>query len=90
MRSTRYSMIAKAHQYSQEPERFHLQSLDLVVDGANGQHLVSIDPASQTLRCDCDHFQHEGICAHVLATQTLFRSFLPANAVTDPYAPPVS
>lgn len=86
MRSTRYSMVAKAHQYAEEPRRFHLRSLQLLVEGANGEHLITMNPESQTLTCDCDHFQHEGVCAHVLATHTLFQPYLPANAVHDPFA----
>lgn len=88
LRSTRYSMVAKAHQYVQEPQRFHLRALQLIVDGANGQHLVTLDSDSQSLACDCDHFQHEGICAHVLATQHLLGPYLPVNAVHDPFSPP--
>lgn len=90
MRSTRYSMVAKARQYAEEPHRFRVRGLEVTVDGANGQHLVSLSADPPSLTCDCDHFQHEGICAHVLATQTIFQQYLPVNALHDPFIPPVS
>jgi len=84
MRSTYYSLIAKAHRYAEEKDRFQIQELELTCHGSNGDHLVRFDAGK--LRCDCDHFQHDDICAHVLAAEQLFRPFLPAGALDNPYA----
>ena len=93
LQSHLHSLIAKAHRYQEEPERFQLlgqSPLAVCVHGANGEHQVVLD-AQGRLRCDCDGFaqRREGICAHVLGVEHHFRAQVPAGAVTWPFAEPV-
>ncbi len=83
------SLIAKAHRYQAEPERFertNQEPLQVSVHGANGEHVVMLQGGR--LRCDCDGFAYrgEGICAHVLGVEHHFRDQVPANAVNWPFA----
>lgn len=89
LQSHLHSLIAKAHRYQTEPERFERQSgqpLRVTVHGANGDHEVLLQNGQ--LACNCDGFSHrgEGICAHVLGVEHHFRDQLPPNAVTWPFA----
>lgn len=91
MHSHLHSLIAKAHRYQAEPERFHLldhQPLTVQVHGANGDHNVALEDGH--LRCDCDGFARrgEGICPHVLGVEHHFRGQIPDGAVTWPFATP--
>jgi hypothetical protein len=91
LQSHLHSLIAKAHRYQAEPERFELigeQPLRVTVHGANGDHDVRLDGGR--LLCDCDGFAHrgEGICAHVLGVEHHYRDRVPANAVEWPFAAP--
>lgn len=79
-----YSLIAKAHRYQHEPERFHLvaqRPLRVEVEGINGKHRVVLRDGR--LQCDCDGFttRSEGICAHVLGVEHHFAALLPHAAV---------
>jgi hypothetical protein len=92
LQSHLHSLIAKAHRYQEEPERFErtaIEPLHVVVHGANGDHEVTL--AEGRLACNCDGFAHrgEGICAHVLGVEHHFKSDLPPNAVVWPFAAPV-
>ncbi|HEY3062811.1 MAG TPA: hypothetical protein VGL99_27885 [Chloroflexota bacterium] len=91
LQSHLHSLIAKAHRYQTEPERFELvaeEPLQVNVHGANGEHQVVLQEG--LLRCDCDGFAHrgEGICAHVLGVEFHFKDRLPENAVVWPFAAP--
>ena len=91
LQSHLHSLIAKAHRYQAEPERFERTSqepLRVSVHGANGEHLVVL--LEGRLQCDCDGFAYrgEGICAHVLGVEHHFRDQVPPNAVTWPFAAP--
>lgn len=93
LQSHLHSLIAKAHRYQEEPERFERTSsptepLRVTVHGANGDHQVLLQEGR--LACDCDGFAHrgEGICAHVLGVEHHFREEVPANAVTWPFQAP--
>jgi SWIM zinc finger len=91
LQSHLHSLIAKAHRYETEPERFQRVSQDpfkVHVNGANGEHEVTLREG--LLRCDCDGFAYrgEGICAHVLGVEHHFRDQLPANCVNWPFAAP--
>jgi hypothetical protein len=91
LQSHLHSLIAKAHRYQEEPERFECTShapLRVTVHGANGDHAVSLEQGR--LKCDCDGFEHrgEGICAHVLGVEHHFKEELPPNAVNWPFAAP--
>jgi len=91
LQSHLHSLIAKAHRYQAEPERFECTSqepLRVAVHGAHGDHQVVLEGGR--LLCDCDGFAHrrEGICAHVLGVEHHFRDRLPPNAVSWPFAAP--
>ena len=91
LQSHLHSLIAKAHRYQAEPERFELASQEpfqVNVHGANGEHQVVLQ--ADQLKCDCDGFAHrgEGICAHVLGVEHHFRDQLPPNPVNWPFAAP--
>jgi hypothetical protein len=95
LQSHLHSLIAKAHRYQEEPERFERTSegtepLRVTVHGANGDHEVVL--VDDRLECNCDGFAHrgEGICAHVLGVEHHFREQVPANAVRWPFAAPAS
>jgi hypothetical protein len=88
LQSHLHSLIAKAHRYQSEPERFQLVSeepLSVDVHGANGDHRVVLEEGKLT--CDCDGFagRREGICPHVLGVEHHFRDRVPPNAVTWPF-----
>ena len=82
MHSFTHSLVAKSLRYSHEPDRMRFRSLVVEVDGDNAPHTVRFDGARLT--CDCDHSQHEGVCAHVVAVERLFRVHLPADEVAFP------
>ena len=91
LQSHLHSLIAKAHRYQEEPERFEQTSdapLRVTVHGANGDHLVELREGK--LECDCDGFSHrgEGICAHVLGVEHHFPDQVPQNAVIWPFGAP--
>ncbi len=91
LQSHLHSLIAKAHRYQTEPERFQLageEPLLVSVHGTNGDHRVVLENGH--LVCDCDGFaqRRERICAHVLGVEHHYRSRLPHDAVTWPFAAP--
>jgi hypothetical protein len=92
LQSHLHSLIAKAHRYQEEPERFECTGHDplaVTVHGANGEHQVVLQDNGR-LACDCDGFARrgEGICAHVLGVEHHFKDELPPNAVVWPFAAP--
>src|ERR1700716_1434650 len=61
LQSHLHSLIAKAHRYQEEPERFERVNQDpltVAVHGANGDHQVIL--LEGHLQCDCDGFAHRG------------------------------
>lgn len=91
MQSHLHSLIAKAHRYQSEPERFRLVGetpLTVNVRGANGDHEVRL--VDGHLTCNCDGFERraEGICPHVLGVEHHYRQYVPKEAVSWPFAVP--
>ncbi len=82
MQSSLHGMIEKAHRYSEEPERIQLTQLEATVRGGNADHRVTL--AASRLRCNCDHYEHEGLCAHILTVEKVLKLHLPANAAPFP------
>ena len=82
MQSSLHGMIDKAHRYADEPERVQLARLEALVRGDNSDHTVQL--AEGRLSCNCDHWQHEHLCAHVLTVERLLKTHLPANAAPYP------
>jgi hypothetical protein len=76
------SLVEKSSRYSHEPDRVRFHRLVAEIQGDNDSHTVSFD--GSRLSCDCDHSQHEGVCAHVVAFERLFRVHLPHDAVVFP------
>ena len=86
MQSALHGMIQKAQMYAAEPQRVQFASLEVRVRGSNNEHLVRL--SGERLSCDCEHYRHEGLCAHVLTVERLFRAHLPAHAAPYPSASP--
>lgn len=83
MQSSMHGMIEKAKRYAEEPQRVRVVQLAATVRGDNdGDHTVAL--ADGRLRCNCDHYEHEGLCAHVLTVERVFKLHLPANAAPFP------
>jgi len=75
-------MIDKAHRYAEEPERVHVARLEAVVRGDNSDHTVVL--TGGRLSCNCDHYEHERLCAHVLTVEKVLKAYIPANAAPFP------
>jgi hypothetical protein len=84
MQSAIHGMIDKAHKYAEEPGRLQVSGLEATVRGNSGDHTVKL--ADGRLSCNCDHYQIEGLCAHVLTVERLLKDHLPANAAPFPGA----
>ena len=56
--------------------------LQALVRGDNGDHTVTL--ADGLLGCDCDHYQHERLCAHVLTVERVLKLYIPANSAPFP------
>ena len=70
--------IEKAKRYAQERERFHFETLTVLVDGANNSHRISF--ADGKWHCDCDYFHGHGVCTHSMALEVLLKGMLPVSA----------
>jgi hypothetical protein len=82
MQSSLHGMIDKAVRYAEEPERVQIGQLEALVRGDNSDHTVRL--ADGRLSCDCDHYQHERLCAHVLTVERVLKKWIPANAAPFP------
>jgi hypothetical protein len=82
MQSSLHGMIDKAHRYAEEPERVQLARIEALVRGDNSDHTVTLRDGR--LSCNCDHYLHEGLCAHVLTVERVLKPFIPANAAPFP------
>jgi hypothetical protein len=52
------------------------------VRGDNSNHTVSLSDGR--LSCDCDHYEHERLCAHVLTVERVLKAYIPANSAPFP------
>ncbi|GAC1323628.1 MAG: hypothetical protein NVSMB2_21420 [Chloroflexota bacterium] len=84
MQSSLHGMIDKAHRYAEEPQRVRLFGLEAKVRGDNDDHTVKLSDGH--LGCDCDHYQYERLCAHVLTVERVLKAWIPANAAPFPGA----
>ncbi|HET6316447.1 MAG TPA: SWIM zinc finger family protein [Chloroflexota bacterium] len=82
MQSSLHGMIDKAVRYAEEPDRVQIAQLQALVRGDNSDHTVRL--ADGRLSCDCDHYQHERLCAHVLTVERVLKKWIPANAAPFP------
>ena len=85
MQSSLHGMIEKAHRYAEEPERVQIQQLEATVRGGNRDHTVTL--SNGRLRCGCDHYQYETLCAHVLTVERILKKHLPPHSVPYPGTP---
>lgn len=84
MHSALYGMVEKARRYADEPDRIQIEGLRASVRGDSGPHAVVLRDGR--LSCDCDHFGHEGLCAHVLTVERVLKRHLPEHAAPYPGA----
>ena len=82
MQSSLHGTIDKAHRYAEEPQRVRLERLEALVRGDNSDHTVQLNGGR--LSCDCDHYEHERLCAHVLTVERVLKAYIPANAAPFP------
>lgn len=69
--------VQKAKRYAQERERFHLQKLEIAVDGTNNQHHVSLKDGG--LVCTCDFYQSREYCSHTMAIEEIMKGMEPIS-----------
>lgn len=69
--------VQKAKRYAQERERFHLEKLEIAVDGTNNQHHVSLKDG--TLVCTCDFYQTREYCSHTMAIEEIMKGMEPIS-----------
>ena len=82
MQSSLHGMIDKAHRYAEEPERVQVLRLEAIIRGNNSDHTVNL--TDSRLTCDCDHYEHERLCTHMLTVERLLKAYIPANAAPFP------
>ncbi|HHY88613.1 MAG TPA: hypothetical protein GYA06_06830 [Chloroflexi bacterium] len=73
--------IEKGKRYAQEPERFHFQTIQVVVDGDNNPHMVTYNRGEWG--CDCHFFQTRGRCGHTIALEYLLQGMLDQQPVSS-------
>lgn len=74
MDSAMVHKIIKARQYAEEPERIHIDGLDVRMEGDDRQHRVELDGGVWS--CDCGYFAGHRVCAHTMALERVLGSML--------------
>jgi hypothetical protein len=77
MHSSMYGKIAKAKQYSQEPDRLQFTQFEASFRGENDSHIVKLDAAGW--HCTCNFFADWNTCAHTMAAERLLGHFIPSE-----------
>jgi hypothetical protein len=72
------SMIEKSRNYTREPQRVLITSLNGRFHGSNNDHTLSFEEGWQ---CDCTTFRLYQTCAHVMALQKILTAMLPSTAL---------
>jgi hypothetical protein len=75
MHSSMYGKIAKAKQYSQEPDRLQFTQFEASFRGENDSHTVKLDATGW--HCTCNFFADWNTCAHTMAAERLLGQFIP-------------
>src|SRR5262245_50468599 len=75
MHSSMYGKIAKAKQYSQEPDRLQFTQFEASFRGENDSHTVKLDDTGW--HCTCNFFADWSTCAHTMAAERLLGQFIP-------------
>ena len=66
--------VEKAQRYAAEPQRFKFLNFQVVVQGDNGDHLVTYDHGEW--RCNSDYFKNHGYDSHTMAVERLLSGML--------------
>ena len=74
MDSAMVHKIIKARQYADEPERIHINGLDVEMEGDDRPHRVELRDG--TWSCDCEYFQGHRLCAHTMAMERVLGEML--------------
>lgn len=77
MHSSMIGKIAKAKQYSQEPERIQLTRFEAAFRGENDTHTTTFDEGKWT--CTCRFFEDWGTCCHTMAIERVLGVMIPAT-----------
>jgi hypothetical protein len=77
MHSSMYGKIAKAKQYSQEPDRLQFTRFEASFRGENDSHIVKLDETGW--HCTCNFFADWSTCAHTMAAERLLGQFIPSE-----------
>ncbi len=71
--------LQKAKAYAEQPERIHIEKLQVRFDGENNTHLLTLE--NDTWHCDCDFFQTRQRCSHTMALEIRLEQMLPAKVL---------
>lgn len=77
MNSSMIGKIAKAKQYSQEPERIQFTQFAATFRGENDTHIISFNDGNW--HCTCHFFSDWGACCHTMAGERVFGVMVPAE-----------
>ncbi len=81
MDSSVIGKIEKAQRYSLEKDRFEFLTFSIVVQGDNGEYLVTYDHGQW--HCNSEYFSKHGFDSHTMAVEKLLEGMLtqPAPAM---------
>ena len=77
MHSSMIGKIAKAKQYSQEPERIQISQFAATFRGENDSHTTSLEGGKW--HCTCGFFADWGTCCHTMAIERVLGVMVPAD-----------
>ena len=66
--------IEKGKRYAHETDRVHVESLHVNFRGEHSSHEVTYEEG--VWKCDCNSFDHRGLCSHVIALEQIFNGYL--------------
>ncbi len=84
MNSSLIGKIEKAKRYAREKDRFHFNSLSVVVSGDNDSHEVMM--RDNRWHCACDFFAGWGVCSHTMAIERMLDGMLPKEVLGQEFA----
>lgn len=65
--------IEKARRYSEQRDRFVINSLQMTFEGDNNPHTIHLH--NGVWQCDCDFFRTRNVCSHTMALEKMFKGF---------------
>ncbi len=79
------SKVAKAKQYSDEPDRIQFQDFTVQVRGDNSTHTVSFQNCVWS--CTCNTYQEDNFCAHTMAVERVLGVTIPNECrIGEPFS----